>query len=94
MTTSKDLLKRFSVNARYLCKQKGMNIGELEKQVGVSKGYLSRLSSSEKAISLVNLYKTAQILGTPIDDLLSEDMMIKHRIQELEEELNLLKERS
>ena len=93
MKTLDDLLKRFSANARYLCKQKGMNIGELEEQVGVSKGYLSRLSSSEKAISLVNLYKTAQILGTTIDELLSEDMMIKHRIQELEEELNLLKER-
>lgn len=93
MTTSKELLKRFSVNARYLCKQKNINIGELEKQIGVSKGYLSRLSSSEKAISLGNLYKTAQILETTIDDLLSEDMMIKYRIQELEEELNLLKER-
>lgn len=91
MKTSKDLLKIFSRNARYLCKQKGIFIGDLEAEIGVSKGYISRLEKSEKAISLANLYETARILETSIDDLLREDLAIKRRIQELEEELNLLK---
>lgn len=94
MTTSKELLKRFSVNARYLCKQKGKKIGDLETEIGAAQGYFSRIVTFEKATNLAHLYKTAQALETSIDDLLSEDMMIKHRIQELEEELNLLKERS
>lgn len=91
---SKDLLRIFSRNARYICKNKGISIGELEEKVGVSKGYLSRLESSKKAMSLANLWKIAQILETSIDNLLNENMMIKYRIQELEEELKSLKKES
>jgi len=89
--TSKELLKNFSENARYLCKQKGKSIGELEKEIGVSKGYLSRIVNSEKAISLANLYKISQILETTIDDLISKDMCLEWKIQELEKELDSLK---
>ena len=90
--TSKELLRIFSLNVRYLCKQKGIRIGDLESRIGVSKGYISRLVSSEKAMSLANLWKIAQILETSIDDLLNEDMAIEHRIQELEEEIKTLKD--
>ena len=89
--TSKELLKNFSENARYLCKQKGKSIGELETEIGVSKGYLSRIVNSEKAINLANLYKVSQILETTIDDLISKDMCLEWKIQELEKELDSLK---
>ena len=89
--TSKELLARFSTNTRYLCKQKGKNIGELEEKLGVSRGYLSRVTNSKKAIKLSSIYMTAKILEVSIDDLFNEDLMITNRIRELEEELNKLK---
>lgn len=89
--TLKELLKKFSENVRYLCKQKGKSIGELETEIGVSKGYLSRIVNLEKAINLANLYKVSQILETTIDDLISKDMYLEWKIQELEKELDSLK---
>ena len=89
--TSKELMERFSTNTRYLCKQKGKSIGELEKEIGVSTGYISRLAKTKQAIKLSSAYVTAKILEVSMDDLLSEDLMIVNRIHELEEELNKLK---
>ncbi len=90
MKTSRELMKIFSWNARLCCKQKGMRIGDLERQVGVSPGYLSRIEYSRR-VSLANICRTAEILGVTIDDLLSENMMIDMRIEELKKELKMLK---
>ena len=90
--TSKELLRIFSLNVRYLCKQKGIHIGDLESKIGVSKGYISRLVSSEKAMNLANLWNISKILETSMGDLMNEDMAIEHRIQELEEEIKTLKD--
>ena len=92
MNESKKLLKIFSTNVRNICKQKSIQIGKLEEQIGVSHGYLSRLDKSEKAICLANLYKTSKILETSLDDLLDEELSINRKIQELKEEIATLED--
>lgn len=85
--TSKELLEIFAQNVKCICKQKNICIGDLEKQIGISKGYLTRASKYKNAISLWTTYPISKSLETSIDDLLNKDMTIEYRIQELKEEL-------
>ena len=80
------------MNLRYVCKDKGIQIGELERKAGVSLGYLSRMENKGKSISLCKAYAFANIVGVTIDDLLRKDFFKEMRIKELEEELKKLKE--
>ena len=88
--TTNDLMKIFSRNVRFICKQRGLNIGNFEKQIGVSAGYLSRLEKNASKIALLNIYNASKILAVTIDDLLNKDMAIEQRIAELKEELEML----
>lgn len=81
---------RISRNVRFICKQRGLNIGDLEKQIGVSTGYFSRLEKNGLKISLLNVYNASEILGVTIDDLINKDLSIEQRIAELKEELETL----
>lgn len=85
-----DLMKMFSRNVRFICKQRGLNISYLEKQIGVATGYFSRLEKNGLKISLLNAYNASEILGVTIDDLLNKDISIEQRIAELKEELETL----
>ena len=89
---SKKDYERFFRNLRIVCKNKGIQIGELETIVGVSIGYISRMEKNGKSISLRNAYSLANIVGVTLDDLLRKDMFKEMRIKELEEELKKLKE--
>ena len=88
---SKKYYERFFRNIRFVCKNKGIQIGELETIVGVSLGYISRMEKNGKSISLRNAYSLANIVGVTIDDLLRKDFFKEMRIKELEEELKKLK---
>lgn len=62
-------------NISNLAKRKGIKIGELEAEVGVSTGYFSRLKRDEgKALpGIAVLYNVAACLGVTVDDLISLD---------------------
>lgn len=85
-------------NIRFLIKEKGMNIGQVEKMAKVSQGYIARTICANSSCSLAFAYNSAKIFGISLDDLFDEKMIEKKldekkkkRIMELEAELKALK---
>ena len=58
-------------NIKALCICHRIKISDLETKIGLSVGYLSRMS--RKKITVDRIAKAAEILGTTIDDLLHND---------------------
>jgi len=78
---------------KFICKDKGIKISDLEKKIGVSKGYISRLKQGTKEIGLFKAYKIANILGCNLNDLIESETWKDARIKELQKELDeLMKE--
>lgn len=63
-------------NIRTLAKEKGIKLGELEEQAGVSTGYISRIDKSESYPSLEFILKTADILSVSIDYILNSRLSV------------------
>lgn len=78
-------------NIKWLAKSKGILIGNLEKEVGVSKGYFSRLEKSIREMSLGTAAKVADVLGCTLDELVLTDIGRQIEIAELEKKLQALK---
>lgn len=78
--------ERIAINARYLCKQQGKEIGEMEAAVGISAGYLSRIKG-KKYMGIDTGYALADWLGVSMDELVDPQMTKKQRIAELKAEL-------
>ena len=63
-------------NIHYICTNKKIKIGTLEKECGVSPGYLSRIYNSKTKDGYPNvefLYKVSKYLKVPLDFILSVD---------------------
>lgn len=56
---------------KQLCEEKGISIYRLEKEVGLSKGAISKWGESEPAAS--KLYAVAKLLGTTVEKLLENE---------------------
>ncbi len=69
----KEYTKMALRNAFILCKIKGIKIGEMEKSVGISQGYLSRLKNRTKAISFDTMVKISKHLDVSLDSLLEDE---------------------
>lgn len=66
----------FRQNLDNLLKAKGLKISELEAALGLSAGYISRVTGpeSKRKLTADTLWKIAEILQTNIDDLLNKDI--------------------
>lgn len=67
-------------NIAFFSKRNGVRIGELEKMLGISPGYISRTlkEGSGKKISIDIVWKIARLLGTDIRTLTEEEMWMPH----------------
>ena len=54
-----------------LCKERGISISRLEKEVGIGNGTIGRWSISSPTVE--NLKKVADYFGVSVDSLLAED---------------------
>lgn len=61
--------KNAAINAVYECKFRGIKISDLERRVGISRGYLSRCRKGTRRMSNEVLKKLAKVLGMSFDDL-------------------------
>lgn len=63
-------------NLMTLVQNSGMKVGDVEKKLGVSAGYLSRLSKkeNESALSAEFIWKISQVFNVSVDTLVREDM--------------------
>ncbi|MDO4325447.1 MAG: helix-turn-helix transcriptional regulator [bacterium] len=65
-------------NISYLLKRKNKRIGDLESEIGVSKGYISRINKKSNGVAagIDIVYKIAQALEVSVDVLISVDLQI------------------
>lgn len=66
----------FFKNISFLLKQNNLNIGDFEKSVGFSSGYISR-AKKQNSTSINFIVKASKIFGISIDELLTVDL--KHK---------------
>ena len=78
-----DANKQLYLNVKALCKANGMKMSDIENEICVTKGYLSRT----KGVSLSALIKIANIFDVSVDDILTGDFGKKVEIKESVEEL-------
>lgn len=89
---AKEKATNFSRNVAYIAKQRG-GILHLEKEIGVSAGYISRTKNGKRKISLETAIMIADALSHGVDELCEKDILIDARIAELEKEIAALKAR-
>lgn len=72
-------------NIAYLTKKHGIRMGDLEKILGISTGYISRTSknNSTKKMSIDNVWRIARLFGVELRALLETDLQIPNKNTEL-----------
>lgn len=70
---SKDTTLRVCENIFELCKKRGIRLQSVEKQVGLSRGYLKRcLNNATKRMSVDAVEQIAGYFNVKVEDLLKE----------------------
>ncbi len=77
MTTSQSIAN----NVYYLASKNEMNLGDVERAVGLSVGYFSRVRNGKGRITADNAYALTQLFKVPFEDLYTD-----LRFNELEKE--------
>ena len=72
-------------NIAYLTKKNGIGIGDLEKILGISAGYISRTAKggSGKKMSIYNVWKIARLFSVELRALIETDLQIPNKNTEL-----------
>lgn len=72
-------------NITYLAKSNEIRLGELEKMLGISTGYISRTAreNTSKRLSIDVVWKVAKFFDVSIDDLVSRDFRIPSETADL-----------
>jgi len=72
-------------NIAYLTKKNGIGIGDLEKILGISTGYISRTAKggSGKRMSIDNVWRIARLFGVELRALVETDLQIPNKNTEL-----------
>lgn len=88
--------QRLMDNIYALIQDRGIKIGELENEIGVSTGYISRLNkNSESAVSVEIVWKIAKFFGVSVDMLVEGDMSkARNNLQFMGRFINALKEKT
>lgn len=88
--------QRLMDNIYALIQDRGIKIGELENEIGVSTGYISRLNkNSESAVSIEMVWKIAKFFGVSVDMLVEGDMSkARNNLQFMGRFINALKEKT
>lgn len=77
----------FRHNVKFLCKQKGILLTELEQKVGCSLGYFSRPNSN---VTISIAYAVSKEIGVSLDKMCGEDLSLRSREKEIIEKIKRL----
>ena len=81
-------------NIRFLLKRKGKKLGEMEEQIGLSRGYFSRCDNDHaKRISFPQMIIAADYVETPLQDLMSGDMAKELELVDIDIQISELEHR-
>lgn len=85
--SNEEFNNRIVDNIRIFSKMRGIPIGNLEKAIDVSPGYISRIRSGQKCINAYLIYKVINILEIDVEELLEkrdwEYISLKEKADEL-----------
>ena len=93
MTNQEKCMQNFYNNFEFYMKKKNKKLGELEKKLNVSKGYISRVRHNRRNISLDMALNIAEYLDTTLSHMLDTEDWIDIEIDELESRLVELKKK-
>ena len=82
--------ERIARNAKYLCHKQGKKLQDLEAEVGVSQGYLSRVKG-RRIIPIDTAYEFAHSLNIDIESLMFRNFAKEDKLYRLEREIADLK---
>lgn len=85
------MCEAFVENAIYILKDRG-KIGEVEKSIGLTAGYLSRCKRA-KNISLKTALELSDIIGMSIDELCKPNLVNDMKIAEIDAEIQRLQDK-
>ena len=78
----------FTRNVRFIAKEKGIRIGDLERSVGLRPGYLSRWEDKKDSAPRLDVAcRLADAIGESLSDLVQNDYKEYVRVNELQSEL-------
>ena len=86
------MVNKFISNVKALCSLGGIKVGEFEKELGLSKGYLARVSRGSGELSLKTALVIADKLGKSMDDLLTSDYGSEVTKRDLDEKIRKARE--
>ncbi len=72
-----NLYKTLFDNIQLIVRFEGLAVGELEKKIGVSAGYISRMRRTGSTLGLEKLYRLSKITGYSMDDLCSKEFKMR-----------------
>lgn len=78
-------------NIRYLAKENGIRMSDVERAVGVSTGYFSRLKAREKSIPIGYLLTVCFLFNVPLEYLCTVNIVKQAKITKLTAELERLR---
>lgn len=81
--TDKEMTQKICRNVKYLCLIHGEKLGDVEKAIGVSVGYISRTNKAASDFPICKAYRIAQYFFIPIDNLINFDFCREYHEQEL-----------
>ena len=91
---TKTYSKTFVENVRTYARARKISIGDIENQIGISKGYLSRLAKGDVSISLELACQIASLFGVSLAFFLDENLesileaeKVRAKIKKIEDEI-------
>ena len=78
-------MRHIAENIAFIAKMKGIRMNALERDVGVSQGYFSRVRRSGMGMSVETVYRAAKRLGCSMDDVCDPDLVKRVRKKGIEE---------
>lgn len=79
-------------NILFFIRKRRMMVGDFERRIGVSKGYMSRCKGI-KSISLDRVLRAAEVLEVPVSSLLDENFALRAELEEVNSQIDGLRER-
>ena len=84
---TKTYSKTFARNVKAYTKAKKISIGEIESQIGISRGYISRIANGNPGLILDAAYQISQALGVSLEFLLDENLLFNLKTEKIKTEI-------
>ena len=92
MTREEALIKQTVAinNIKAFCTMRGIQLGNLEASIGVSKGYFSRIKANTRGVPFYKILMAADALGVSLEKLVDPYVVNSMEIERIERQIESL----